>query len=370
MQDHKNNSYNSIEEDSVDIIALSKTVWTGRKLIIKLVGIFFIIGCIVALTSPIVYESQTTFVPQTSDQNSSSTKNNLSSLASLAGINLNAETSSSLDNYISPLLYPRIIESDEFSMGLVNEELIFIDGNRLTIKDYMLSNSNNFNIVAFIKKYTIGLFTRDKKDEVISEQFLKDYNFISEDDYNLIKLFKEKFSIELDQKQGYIKVLATDKDAFISTQLVKLVTKNLQSRIISLRTNKIKEQLAFSKKQYEQKKEEFEALQNSLAEFKDSNKNISTAVFMSELQKLESEYKLQQSILMTLASEYNSNKIKLNKDTPIFSVLDEVSVPNRRSKPNRKQIVLIFVFIGIILSTGYILAEESLKEIIQKIKEN
>ena len=144
----------------------------------------------------------------------------------------------------------------------------------------------------------------------------------------------------------------------------------MQSRIISLRTNKIKEQLAFSKKQYEQKKEEFEALQNSLAEFKDSNKNISTAVFMSELQKLESEYKLQQSILMTLASEYNSNKIKLNKDTPIFSVLDEVSVPNRRSKPNRKQIVLIFVFIGIILSTGYILAEESLKEIIQKIKEN
>ena len=73
-----------------------------------------------------------------------------------------------------------------------------------------------------------------------------------------------------------------------------------------------------------------------MADFKDSNKNISTARFMSELQKLESEYQLQQNILMTLASEYNNNKIKLNKDTPIFSVIDEVSVPNERSEAQEK----------------------------------
>ncbi len=369
MKDNNTNSYNNMEDDSIDIIALVKTVWTDRKLVLKVVCISFVIGCIVALLSPVVYESQTTFVPQTSDQNSSSNKG-LGSLASLAGINLNAESSSSLDNYISPLLYSKIIESDEFSMTLVNEELIFLNGNRLTIKDYLLLGSNNFNIVGFIKKYTIGLFTRDKKNEVISEQFLKDYNFISEDDYSITQVFKEKFSIELNAKEGYIKVLANDKDAFISTQLVKLVTKNLQSRIISLRTNKIKEQLDYSKEQYKQKQDEFETLQNSLAEFKDSNKNISTAVFLSELQKLESEYQLQQNILMSLASEYNNNKIKLNKDTPIFSVLDEVSVPNQRSKPKRSVIVLIYMFLGIIISIGYILAKEPFKEIIQQIKGN
>ena len=118
------------------------------------------------------------------------------------------------------------------------------------------------------------------------------------------------------------------------------------------------------------KKDEFETLQINLAEFKDSNKNISTAIFLSELQKLESEYQLQQNILMSLASEYNSNKIKLNKDTPIFSVLDEVSVPNVRSEPKRKQIVLIYILLGIIISIGYILAKEPFNEIIQKIKEN
>ena len=366
MKVDNTNSYNNIEDDSIDIAAFVKTVWTDRMLVLKVVCISFVIGCIVALLSPVVYVSQTTFIPQTSDQNSS--LSNFDQLASLTGINLNTE-SSSLDNYISPLLYSKIIESDEFSMDLVNEELVFIDGNRITVKDYIL-DSNKFNIVAFIKKYTIGLFTKDKKHEVISEQSSKDYNFISNGDFQLIQSFKKKFSMEANKEEGYIKVIATDKDAFISTQIVKLVTKNLQSKIISLRTNKIKEHLNYSKLQYERKKYEFETLQNNLAEFKDSNKNISTAVFLSELQKLESEYSLQQNILMSLASEYNSNKIKLSKNTPIFSVLDEVSVPNQKSKPKRTQIVLIYMFLGIIISIGYILAKEPCKEIIQKIKEN
>ena len=86
MQDYKNNSYNNIEDDSIDIAALLKKVWTDRKLVLKVVCISFVIGCIVALLSPVIYESQTIFIPQTSDQNSSS---GLGSLASLAGINLN-----------------------------------------------------------------------------------------------------------------------------------------------------------------------------------------------------------------------------------------------------------------------------------------
>ena len=130
-----------------------------------------------------------------------------------------------------------------------------------------------------------------------------------------------------------------------------------------------KEGLEFSKEQYELKQVEFDILQKKLAEFKDSNKSISTASFMSELQKLESEYQLQQSILINLASEYNNNKIKLNKDTPIFSVIDEVSVPNERSKPVRSLLVIIFVFLGLVLSIIYVLGKEPTINLIKKIKD-
>ena len=150
--------------------------------------------------------------------------------------------------------------------------------------------------------------------------------------------------------------------------MVEVVTKNLQLKIIELRTNKIKERLEFSNEQYEIKQNEFDFLQKKLAEFKDSNKNISTARFMSELQKLESEYQLQQNILINLASEYNNNKIKLNKDTPIFSVIDEVSIPNQRSEPKRSFLVSIYVFFGLMLSVSFVIAKDPVKNLIKEIK--
>ena len=360
---------NYTEEDSIDIIALLKTLWNGKKLIVKTTILFFIIGCIVALLSPVIYTSQTTFIPQVSEDQMSSSKGGLGSLASLAGINLNQGSSTS-DSYLSPLLYSKIANSDEFSLKLIEEELISLNGDKFTLKEYMLSGTNSsFNLIGFIKKYTIGLFLKND-NELKNNEIIKGYNFINREEFGLVNDFKQKFSIVLNDKDGYIEVIASDKDAFISTQLVKIVTKNLQSRIIELRTNKIKERLEYSKNQYELKQIEFNILQNNVADFKDSNKNISTARFMSELQKLESEYQLQQNILMTLASEFNNNKIKLNKDTPIFSVIDEVSVPNERSEPKRSLIALIYMFLGVVLSIGYLLVKDPLAEIIKKIKED
>ena len=116
MKNNQDNSHANIDENSIDIIAVLKKLWVDRKFIIKASILFFFIGVVIALLSPVSYTSETTFVPQTSDQSSSSSSKGLGSLASLAGINLNAEAASSLDNYISPLLYSKIVESEEFSL--------------------------------------------------------------------------------------------------------------------------------------------------------------------------------------------------------------------------------------------------------------
>ncbi len=366
MDSNQSNSYSNAGEDFLDIVAILKKIWRDRILIVRSTISFFIIGCLVALTRPIVYTSQTTFVPQISDDQMSPS-NQLGSLASIAGININS-TEMTSDSYLSPLLYTKIIDSEEFSLKLLSAELTSSNSNKLTIREYLLSNESsfNFNPINNIKKYTIGLFLNKEKKE-ISSNILKNYNFISDNDYNLIRKLRKKFDIELNKKDGFVKVQATDKDAFISTQIVEQVTKNLQSKIIEIRTNKIKERLEFSKNQYELKQGEFNILVNKLAEFKDSNKSISTALFLSELQKLESEYQLQQNILINLASEYNNNKIKLNKDTPIFSVIDEVSVPIDRSEPQRGNIVIIYFLLGLIFPVVFILCKEYITNLIKEI---
>ena len=98
MQEDKNKSLTNDMELSIEqvLISVFNKIWKERKFILKFIIVFFFIGFIAAITSPIIYESQTTFVPQTSDQNSSANKG-YAQLASLAGINLNAESVSSLD---------------------------------------------------------------------------------------------------------------------------------------------------------------------------------------------------------------------------------------------------------------------------------
>jgi hypothetical protein len=177
MKDNHVNSYNNIEEDSIDIIALVKKVWSERKLIIKSTISFFLIGCIVALLSPVVYTSETTFVPQVSEDQMSSSKGSLGSLASLAGINLNQRSSTS-DSYLSPLLYPKLTESEEFSLNIIKDEINTLNGDKLTIKEYLLldESSFNFNPIGFIKKYTIGLFINNETKENNDDVF-RGFNF-------------------------------------------------------------------------------------------------------------------------------------------------------------------------------------------------
>ena len=372
----KDKKYDKIvSKDTLHLLSLIKRLWSSRKLLIKNASLFFAIGCLVAIVSPVIYESQTSFVPQITD-NASSSSQNLSNLAELAGIDIGNTESSSLDNYLSPLLYFSIIQSEEFQLDILDEELYYINNDKIKVRDYILSNSS-FSITAipskifgFLKKYTIGLFIPEIRDEDISKELSSKFNFISEEDYALIEKLKGMFKVEVIKRDGYIKVLAYDKNPFISGQLVELVTKNLQKRIITLRTNKIRNQLKYSEEQYLRKKTEFEEIQRKLAIFRDSNKNISTNLFASQLQILQSEYNLQERLLTSLAGEYNNNKIKLSKNTPIFSVLDEVSIPKEKSKPKRTLIVLLFVIIGILITSLHVLTNNYLKELISHIRTN
>jgi uncharacterized protein involved in exopolysaccharide biosynthesis len=363
MKENNFNTYNNLEEDSIDIIAIIKNVWIERKLIFKISFIFLLIGLLIAISTPSVYTSQTTFVPQL-NQDELSNSRGLGSLASIVGIDLNSTSSN--DSYLSPLLYTKISETDEFLLKLLYEEIYFEDGNKISVKSYLKDNYSTYNILSIIitiKDYFIKKNTVSYNDEIKNN-----FNYISDEDYDLNKLLKEKFLVTINDTEGYLNISSTTYHAIISAQIVKHITQNLQEKIIKLRTKKVREQLEFSKKQYELKQEEFDLLQKQLAEFKDSNKNISTAMFLSQLQSLESEYQLQQNILVSLASEYNSNKIKLNKNTPIFSVIDEVSIANEKSGPKRLLILLLSVFIGLIVSIGLVIGKETINDLKDQLK--
>jgi len=52
-----------------------------------------------------------------------------------------------------------------------------------------------------------------------------------------------------------------------------------------------------------------------------------------------------------------TQKSQVKEDTPVFTIVEPVSVPNLKSKPNRPMIVIIWLFLGFIAGIGIVFGE-------------
>ena len=154
----------------------------------------------------------------------------------------------------------------------------------------------------------------------------------------------------------------------VAAQITQIAQNLLQEKIIEFKNKSSKEMLDFAMKQYSEKKKSYEKLQDERAVFVDKNINISSSLFQNKLSRLESEVNISESIVQQLASQVEQAKLQVNKDTPVFTTIQPVTIPFERSAPKRSQIVLIFGFLGLVLSIGYVLIKEPAMEIIKSIK--
>ena len=72
--------------------------------------------------------------------------------------------------------------------------------------------------------------------------------------------------------------------------------------------------------------------------------------------------------MVELSKQVEQRKLQVSEDTPVFSVIKEANMPVKRSSPKRIQMVLIFGFIGLIVSLLYVIVKKPLTEIISEIK--
>ena len=81
------NQYSNLpEEQEIDLVELIQRIWINKSLIFKSTIVFMFLGLLVAIFSAKVYTASCDVVPQSSDSSGAS---RMSSLAAMAGINLN-----------------------------------------------------------------------------------------------------------------------------------------------------------------------------------------------------------------------------------------------------------------------------------------
>ena len=349
------------KDDEIDLLTLLKTVFVARRFVIKTTILFAVLGIILAVVSPTKYTASSTFVPQLSE---GQTNSSLGGLASLAGINLSAIMGSQPQE-ISPSLYPQIAESVPYRLALLDAT---VESNT-SFRDYILTQSGGVAILPLLKKYTIGLpglllnKQTDNNENPDTSLFQ-----ITEQDKDLFEFLAQVVSIQVDDQEGLVSISVELADRMVAAQLAQAATDLLQSNIIAFKSQSARNNLDFIESQFESKRQEFEQIQDSIAVFKDQNLNITSSLYQNQLTRLESQFTVTSSVFQELAGQVEQAKIQVNKDTPIFTIIEPVSVPLERSKPKRTMMVIVWTFLGGVFSVGWVLVKSPVLQIVKELQ--
>ncbi len=355
-------------DDEIDLLALAKTFWNGRKTILKTIAVFAILGILIALLSPKEYTAKTSMVPQTSQ--SGSKMGGLSSLAAMAGFNLDMNSAS---DDMTPLVYPQIVTSTPFQLELMNTNFSFSGVDHpVSLFEYYTKIAKP-GILSLIGKYTIGLpgliITAIKGNDTTPKNDGNGPISLTKDQEKVRKMIETKVVLDLDSKQGFLTLSASFPEALLSAQVADQARNLLQKYITQYKIGKASAKLAFIQGRYTELKGEFEKAQNRLARFSDQNKNVSTAVARTEEERLRSEYTISMNVYNELAKQLEQAKIQVKEETPVFSVLEPAMVPLEKSKPKKTLILIIWIFLGGIVGTGIVFGKEFTKDLKKQWKE-
>lgn len=357
-----------LEEQEIDLVALVKKMWLNKGLIIKLTAVFMVLGLLVALFSSKVYTTSCDIVPQTSK---GAKGGGMSSLAALAGINLNDGQSGA---ELSPLVYQNIMNSTSFRKELMQTKIDFEEAGR-PVSFYEYYTSEEFNkptVLSYIMKYTIGL-PGVIMGAIRGEQPEPDYSSlggasaietISKDDFKAMSILESCISMTLDNKNGYLTITANMPEALAAAQLAQASVELLQKYITKFKIEKVQSNLDFVQERYNEAKGNFEDIQSRRAKFRDANHNSVKYAARVEQEKLDAEYTLAMNLYSELATQLEQAKINVKETTPILTVIRPVTVPYKKSKPQRAMILLAFTFLGFAAGAGLVLVSQTLAQFV------
>lgn len=347
-EQNKPGQHQIIKDDEIDLTALVKNIWDGRKTIYYSIGVAVLIGLIIAFTSPTKYMASATLLPSAEKKGGS--LGNLGALAGMAGINLGAMMGDATG--IQAEIYPQVVNSYPFLKEMIHQEFHFEEYNQpISIFDYVVADTIE-SVGSKIAKFTIRL-PWTFKDVIFSNgkdvgMEVSDYGVLSlsKEELAAIESVQELIQIEVDKKTGLVSVTVESSEPVLTAQYVQKAVNLLQEYIINYKTKQIRENLEFVQQRFDEKKTEYEVTQKAFFNYKDRHRNMISERIDPEYQNLSDAYDIASTVYKGLAQQLEQAKIAVKEETPVFTVLEPVKVPFEKSAPNMKIMLVVSLFLG------------------------
>jgi uncharacterized protein involved in exopolysaccharide biosynthesis len=350
----------SSSEDEIDLRDIILPLWKARKQILATSLIFALLGGIIGFLTPATYTASSTFLPQTSQGGGAASS--LGGLAALAGINLNTPM---LGGDIPPSMYATVLASEPFSKRILDAKIL-VNGDSVTYKSYLENQPSS--ALGTIQEYTIGLPSKliglfsTLVKENLTKNDTQELPPLSNKEYGLLNSISGKVNIINDKTEGVITISVIEGDPRVAAQVTKVTEKVLQDWISEHKLKNAKSQYDFIVKQFEAKQKDFFSIQEQLAGYMDRNQNVLSSSYLTQLQRLQAEFDLANSVYSELAKQKEQAAIQLSKETPTFSVLDPVKIPREKTGPKKSIYVMAAFFAGFFFSSVWFLARKPVYE--------
>ena len=338
------------EEDEIDIMELVRKALKNWKFILKCCGVAAVVGLIAGFSIPKTYTVSATLAPETV---SKSGGGSLSSLAAMAGINLSSSTTA---DAFYPELYPQIVSSNPFIVGLFSVPVEF-EYKKETVQT---------DLYTYLKDYTsepwwnailklpgkamgavMGIF-REKEEKVEGYANINPQALTLEQE-KLAKGIRESISITVDKKTSLISISVVTQNPDVAYTLANEVISSLQNFVTDYRTQKSRKDLEYYQSVYDDAKEDYYAAQQKYARYVDANQGVTRQSVMIEQQRLQNESELAFQLYNSCAQQLESAKVMVQKETPVFAEMDPPTRPTRKTAPSKAKILVIMVFLGAVV---------------------
>lgn len=261
---------------------------------------------------------------------------------------------------ISPNLYPDLMKSKDFIVSMFPVEITTMDGElKTTYYDYLLNHSKNSWYMSLVGKLTRMM--KSKKPDVgvsgmqgkpVSPSFI-----LTEDEYNIANAISGKIQYNYDKKTGVVSVTVNDFDPLVCALIVDTISNRLQDFIMDYRTKKARNDLEYTQRIYAQTKAEYEESNERYVAAVDANWDIVNETAKARLEALSNDKTLKYQTFSAAAQKLEAAKAKLQEATPVTTILQGASVPQKPAGPKRVLITLLLMFLACFGCTVFIIAQ-------------
>lgn len=350
------------EREPVDIqpyIRLALKSWK-KVFLWAFVGALF--GIMIGFSTPKTYTSKTVVAPELATRNTLS--GGLSSLSSLAGINMNTLA---LTDAMHPDLYPEVIRSANMCIALFDmpvevetkDSLVHTD-----LYDYMVNYNKApwwayvFGLPRMGIEWVKGWFAKvDEADEAEGHAAI-DSLCLTREQERVITALQKSISAAVEKRTYVLSVKVTMQDRVIAARVANMVIEKLKEFVIAYRSEKAKENVEYYQKLYEERRKEYVSAQRAYAYYSDSHQGTSSRSTRIYEQQLQNEAQLHFQMFNQTAQNLIAAEAKAQQEAPVLVVIQQAYAP-RKGKPSKVKLAMLWFVLGALLCFGVLCSKKN-----------